>query len=134
MKTTKIYRVVAYVLNLNGNAETAEGVKNQIENNRYPEFINVQDVRVSDCGEWDDDHHLNSTKVTMAEFERYFPEMNPLTTDAKLREELERLRTALHAERDRNDTLERQNEKLKADIDGLTRVREFVKTIGGMIR
>ena len=53
----------------------ADGVKDAIENTRYPNRCiapHVRSVEVRDIGEWRDDHPLNSTKTADDELQRLF--------------------------------------------------------------
>ena len=78
---TKLYRAVAYILDLNGDCPSIKSVIENIENNRHPEFIHVHEVLETDCGEWNDDHELNYAN---APYEKYFPEINPKVGEAEL--------------------------------------------------
>jgi hypothetical protein len=124
---TKLYRAVAYILDLNGDCPSIKSVIENIENNRHPEFIHVHEVLETDCGEWNDDHELNYAN---APYEKYFPEINPKVGEAELATAYRNLRFQLMRCQDLLDATDNENEKLRQDIKKLHKVQEFVKTIG----
>lgn len=129
---TKLYRVVAYVLNLNGDCETAESVVQNIEHNRHPEFISVEDIQVADCGEWDDDHELNKGDASYA---KYFPEFDKRAGDPEFaKAAIQDLRGELLKALDRQGAAEREARHLREEIGKLKKVQEFVKTIGELTK
>jgi hypothetical protein len=65
----KLYRVISYVLDLNGNCESDQELISQIENNKYPEFHHVREVDCVELCEWSDDHPANRTDC---DFSIYF--------------------------------------------------------------
>lgn len=123
---TKLYRVVAYVKDLNGDCPTIKSVIENIESNRHPEFIDVYEVLETDCGEWHDDHELNSLD---APYEKYFPEINPRMGDPELMREIQNVRYALMRSKDLLEENDRENAKLREEIKKLKKVQEFVNTI-----
>lgn len=64
----KMYRVVSYVLPLNGEFENASELKSIIECNKYPEFHDVAEIKEADIGEWSDDHPCNKTSTNKEEY------------------------------------------------------------------
>lgn len=130
---TKLYRVVAYVLDLNGGTPLKGDVVQQIENNHYPEFIDVQEVREADVGEWDDDHQLNQAP-TMAQYDAYFAELNAPPGDPWLQKEHQRVRSIMLTQITKNGQLQRKIEELEQKLAGLAKVQEFVKTIGDLTK
>ncbi|MCX9024683.1 MAG: hypothetical protein OIN85_01140 [Candidatus Methanoperedens sp.] len=121
----KLYRVVAYVLNLNGDCPDKSNVKNLMQNNRYPEFLSVREVQETDCGDWHDDHELN---IINAPYEKYFPQAGNASIE-DVYKELQRV-SALAAEYGQQvEKLENQNYELKREVAQLKKVKEFLKTI-----
>lgn len=126
---TKLYRVVAYVLDLNHNATTKEDVIDQIENSKYPEFIDVQEVRETDIGPWDDDHVLNQGP-NMAQYDSYFAELDATgEKDPWFKQEHQRVRSIMMREIQKNIKLEQENIDLKNKIKGLEKVQDFIDTV-----
>lgn len=91
---TTMYRVVAFVKDLNSNAPTKEEVINQIEMNKYPEFIDVLEVDETDIGEWHDEHELNKTMTTELAL-KYFPTHYHFIGDYSLKIEYNRVKNIM---------------------------------------
>ena len=75
----KAYKLEILVIDFDGLG--ADGIKDAIENARYPNRCISPDVRRVECediGEWSDDHPLNKHSTAAAEFERLFPVMRPM--------------------------------------------------------
>lgn len=73
----KAHKVTLLVLSVNDEL-SAEEIKSEIENNRYPNdciSVEVHDIESAEIGEWDDDHPLNQTDASNAEWERLFPSL-----------------------------------------------------------
>ena len=58
MRTTKMHRVILYVMDL-GNEHTHESLTSELKSIKYPEFVTVGEIKTTDIGEWHDDHPLN---------------------------------------------------------------------------
>jgi len=123
---TKLYRVVAYVLNLNDDSGTKEDVIRNITSNRHPEFIKIEDIQETDCGEWDDDHELNKRGCN---YDKYFPDIDGGPLDEHLKNEYRRVRGLMLQYIENVSRLERENAKLKKQNDSLTKVKEFVRKV-----
>lgn len=57
----------------------ADNIKRELENARYANRCispTVIDIQERDVGEWNDDHPLNSTLTSHAEFQRLFKHQN----------------------------------------------------------
>lgn len=134
MEMTKMYRVVSYVLDLNGNNESIEDVKNTIQNNRYPEFHRVKEVLETDIGPWSDDHQLNKSAATKEQFDAYFAELDAPVGDPWLKQEHQRVRSIMLAQIQKNSTLEQENQRLREEIKKLNKVQEFVQTVKDLTR
>ena len=67
----KLFKVVAYVLDCNGNSPTEKDVEVQMTQNKYPEFLNVVSIQATDI-EFDDEHPLNHFGVTEEVLDKYF--------------------------------------------------------------
>lgn len=131
---TKLYRVVAYVLNLNNSVPTKEDVIQQLERSRYGTFINVSEVLETDCGEWNDDHELNHAN---ANYDKYFPELSwPKASlgDRCIIKRFQDMRTELLRREDEIAGLKHQARRDREELDKLKKVQEFVKTIGDIIK
>lgn len=128
---TKLYRVTAYVLDLNGDCPDKKSVIENIEHNRHPEFISVEEVFETDCGEWDDDHELNKTN---APYEKYFPHLNPNITHQDLIEAYKELIVQNMKLLDQRDAAIRQARYESHELAKLKKVQEFVKTIGELTK
>lgn len=123
---TKLYRVVAYALDLNGNAKTKEEVKRQIENNKWPEFLNVKEISETDIGELYDDHELNKLN---APYEKYFPECSLNQNNEVTNNELIKARTSINELEDRVASLQRHIELTRRENESLQKIKDFVKLI-----
>ena len=66
--TTKMHRVVLYVLDLNLD-NTPEGLKSEFSSLKYPEYVHVGEIKTTDIGEWHDKHPLN---LPGGNYEEYF--------------------------------------------------------------
>lgn len=128
---TKLYRVEAYVLDLNDDCPTKESVIENIECNRHPEFISIEDVQETDVGEWDDDHELNQIGCN---YRKFFPEFNSSPNDTPLKKEYYRVRSIMLAQLEKNSRLETENRELRRELESLKKVKEFVKTIGELTK
>lgn len=71
---TKLYKVTMYVTAINEDYSNVHNLIDQIENNRYPEFTHVDNVIVTDIGEWSDDHPLN---IEGCDYSKYFKSPEP---------------------------------------------------------
>lgn len=125
----KLYRVTAFVKDLNGDCPTIASVIENIENNRHPEFIDVVDVQMADCGEWHDDHELNSID---APYEKYFPELGNRIDESGFKSILQEMRIELLRRTDEIGALKRQGRRDREELEKLKKVRELVKTIGDL--
>lgn len=128
---TKLYRAVVYVLDLNGNVPNKQDVTEQLQNNKWPEFIDVQEVLETEIGGWDDSHKLNQSGVSMADYDAYFAELMFPTGggDQHLKEEYRRVRGIMLAQIQKNGLLEKELEHLRTKIKGLEKVQEFVRAV-----
>lgn len=73
----KVYRVVLCVID---HDDVGDGIKDVIENTRFPNrCINptVTQIESREIGEWHDDHPLNKCDTSNAEFERLFSRETP---------------------------------------------------------
>lgn len=71
----QVLKLVVTVIDFDGLG--ADGVKDAIENARYPNRCispDVRSVEVRDIGEWSDDHPLNNRKTAEDELRRLFGE------------------------------------------------------------
>ena len=71
----KVHRVTLTVIDFDDIGAT--GVKSALENARYPNHCigpQVKTVETRDCGEWNDDHPLNSLATADEELTRLFSE------------------------------------------------------------
>lgn len=69
----KAYKVELLVIDFDGLG--AEGIKNAIEDARYPNHCMcpaVQSVDVREIGDWSDNHPLNQRGTAAAEYRRLF--------------------------------------------------------------
>jgi len=69
----QVHRLVVTVIDSDGLG--AEGVKEALENGRFPNRCispAVRSIETRDIGEWRDDHPLNLTATAAAEWERLF--------------------------------------------------------------
>jgi cytidylate kinase len=132
MKTTKIYRVVAYVLGLNGDT-TADELKNTIECNKYPEFLKVDEILESECGDWHDDHPLNKKNPY---YLTYFPELIEPSKegDAWLKQEYNRVRGIMISQISKNSILQDEINRLKSEVASLQKVKELVDNFKGVVK
>jgi hypothetical protein len=121
---TQLYRVVAYVLNLNGDQNSKEDVIDTLEHNKYPEFLSVEEIQETDCGEWDDDHPLN---LSGADYASYFPELK--SDETTLKKHFQVARAQLMEQKKKNATLEDEIEDLKNELKKLQEVKKFVSNI-----
>lgn len=127
---TKLYRIVSYVLDLNGGCPTKDDVVVQIENSRYPEFHSVKQVLETGIEEWTDDHPLNKTDAVCADFDAHFAELDAKNEkDPWFKQEHQRVRSIMLQQIQKNQTLQSENEELKRKIKGLEKVQEFVNTV-----
>lgn len=126
---TKLYRVIAYVLDINGNAPSKADVTDQLTTNKYPEFITIGEVLETDVGVWSDDHHLNKTDTDSAQFDSYFAELDATENDPWFKQEHRRVRSIMLQQIQKNSTLEQELRTLKEEMKKLENVRQFVKTM-----
>lgn len=69
----KAYRIEILVLDFDGHG--AEGIREIIENVRYPNDCIIPDVKAIEAreiGPWDDGHPLNNRATSDAEYKRLF--------------------------------------------------------------
>lgn len=123
---TKLYRVIAFVKDLNGDCPSIASVIQNIENNRHPEFIDVHEVQETDCGEWHDDHELNHNNPS---YEKYFPDVNAGVGDPQLAQDYRNVQFKLMRCQDLLEASDHENKKLREEIKKLYKVQEFVKNI-----
>jgi hypothetical protein len=74
IKIMKAYKVEILIVDHDGIG--AEEMKDVIENVNYPNDCispHVMNVTAVDIGEWHDDHPLNDSRNTKAEYKRLFP-------------------------------------------------------------
>ena len=74
-----IHKVVLYILDFDDVG--ADGVRDVLENTKYPNHCISPDVAVvetRDIGAWSDDHPLNHSDTQMAEYERVFGTKEPI--------------------------------------------------------
>lgn len=64
----KIYKVTCYVSNLDRSADTANDVRLQLLNNRYPAFLQIGSIKETDIGEYDDNHPTNKLSTDLDEW------------------------------------------------------------------
>lgn len=128
---TKLYRIVSYVIGLNGESQSEESVRNQIQGNRHPEFHYVKEISTADIGEWHDGHEANKTGCDLSKF---FPETKADVTDQELLAAYKQLRLDNLRYADECGALRREARRLSDEINKLQSVKEFVKTIGDLTR
>lgn len=81
----KVHRIVLMVIDFDQLG--AKDVKTTIENIRYPNdciYPSVMGLETVDIGEWSDDHPLNKTATSRAEFARLFPAALAVSDLAKM--------------------------------------------------
>lgn len=127
----KLYRVVSYVLDLNGDCAEKTDVIGALEHNRHPEFLSVEEIEETDCGEWDDHHELNQANPP---YTKYFPDTDPGPLDSYLKNEYKRVRAIMVGEIEKNTKLEIENRHLKEEISKLQEVKKFVSTIKDLVK
>jgi len=69
----QVHKLTVYVLDFDGLG--ADGVKETLENQRYPNHCispSVLFIETREIGEWDDDHPLNHSDKAQEEYERIF--------------------------------------------------------------
>lgn len=69
----KAYKVELLVIDFDGLG--ADGIKETIENAKYPNYCispTVKDIDSRDIGEWSDDHPLNKSSTADAEYRKLF--------------------------------------------------------------
>lgn len=69
----RVYKIELMVIDFDDVA--ADDVKSIIENSHYPNRCispKVVDIQATDCGEWSDDHKLNSRNTWLEEYDRLF--------------------------------------------------------------
>ncbi len=122
----KLFRAVLYTLPLNEKGATAENLKSILQNLRYPEFLHVERVDTTDIGEWSDDHELNKRG---ADYSKYFPQFLPNDSElgSKIVSELNRLQYEVVRLRDNEESILRENYRLKEENDKLAKFKEFLK-------
>lgn len=130
---TKLFRVVAYVLDLN-HSSSKEDVVIELEGNRYPEFLSVKDVQEADIGKWNDDHKLNNVNATVADYDKYFPDMN-VDSEEKyevLKRHFRATRSELINERQKVGELEYEISELQKELKSFEKIQEFLKNLDGL--
>lgn len=98
----------------------------ELEYNKYPEHLHVQDVQETDIGEWHDGHELN---FHGANYKKFFPDIHPGPNDLYLENEYRRVRSIMLQQISQNDILKRENKELLAEIEKLKKIKEFLKTV-----
>jgi hypothetical protein len=134
MKQTKIYRVVAYVLGLGlSDDSTIADIKATIESNKYPEFLKVDEILESECGEWHDGHPLNKKNPY---YLTYFPELIDTSKegDAWLKQEYNRVRGIMISQISKNSILQNEINRLKSEVASLQKVKELVDNFKGVVK
>lgn len=126
---TKLYRVVAYVLNLNGDMPDKKTVVSELTCRKYPEFITVTELQETVVGEWHDDHPLN---ISERSYDSYFPEIYERDVN-KLSAELAQLRAQYVQEVDKNSLLQNQVDQLKEDLRKVDRTRKFAQIVKKLV-
>lgn len=129
-----MYRIVMYIKDLNNNYSAMKEVKQELENNRYPEFVHVTNLRETDIGDWDDTHPLNQSSATEMMYEAYFPEIGADAGDLWLKQEHQRVRSIMLSQIQQNQNLQSQNQELRAQIEKLKKVQEFVDTVKDLVK
>lgn len=66
---SKVYKVIMYVLDINGEPSSKRELENTLYCNKYPEHKKVESIEEADIGEWHDFHELNQHG---ADFGKYF--------------------------------------------------------------
>lgn len=70
----KVHRVVISVIDHDGLG--ADGVRQEIENVRYPNRCispSVESIETAEIGEWSDEHPLNNRDTSRSEIDQLFP-------------------------------------------------------------
>lgn len=125
---TKLYRAIVYVLDLNGDVGSPKSLKYELEN--AADFSKVLKVNETEIGPWEDNHPLNSSKSTMVDYDKYFPELKDLTPEKENQVVVQERELRMKAE-EKSQKLEREVNDLKRELAKLQEIGELVKKIKG---